>query len=148
LLLLLDCEDDTWARFIPKPALSCIQDNPNRNRARESFLDDPANKHHLVQRHPRFLLQRIKDSARLQKKFLTNTKQIIWNPKAVQKYLCVTYSFLRRLLLLIHITGGQLAWATKLLLLRWRNSAYSDIRNIFIENRQVVFVTSYYKNYS
>jgi hypothetical protein len=56
LLLLPDCEDDTWARFIPKPALSRTQDDPNRIRARESFLDDPTNKHHLVQRHPRFLL--------------------------------------------------------------------------------------------
>ena len=62
LLLLPDCEDDTWARFVPRPALSRLQDDPNRNGAGESFLDDPANKDHPVQQNPRFLLRRIKDS--------------------------------------------------------------------------------------
>jgi hypothetical protein len=46
------------------------------------------------------------------------------------------------------MTGGQPAQATELLLLRWRNSAHGDIQNIFIKIGQVVFVTSYHKNYS
>ena len=106
LLFLPDCEDDTWARFVPRPALSRLQDDPNRNGAGESFLDDPANKDHPVQQNPRFLLRRIKDSPRLQKRFFTNPEQLIWDPKTVQEYLQLTCSFLRRLLLLIHITSG------------------------------------------
>lgn len=94
------------------------------------------------------MLHRIKDSARLHKQFFTNTERLLWNPRAVQKYLHLTHSFLRRLLLLIHMTGGQPARATELLLLRWQNSAHGDIRNIFIENGQMVFVTSYHKNYA
>lgn len=148
LLLLPDCEDDTWARFVPRPALSRLQDDSNRDGAGESFSDDPVNKDHPVQQHPRFLLRRNKDSPRLQKRFVTNTEQLIWDPKTVQEYLQLTCSFLRRLLLLMHITGGQPARATELVLLRWRNSAHGDIRNIFIENGQVVFVASYHKNYA
>lgn len=148
LLLLPDCEDNTWAMFVPKPVLSRIQDDPNRNGAGESFIDDPANEDHPIRKHPKFLMHRIKDSNRLQKQFLTDTERLVWNPKAVQRYLHLTYSFLWRLLLLIHMTGGQPARATELILLRWRNSAHGDIRNIFIENGQVVFVTSYHKNYA
>jgi hypothetical protein len=148
LLLLPDCEDDTWARHIPKPELSCLRDDPNRSKAGESFLDDPANKDHPVCKHPKFLLRRIKDNVYLQRRFLTDNEWIIWNPKAVRSYLYLTHSFLRRMLLLIYMTGGQPARATELLLLRWRNSPYGDIRNMFIENGQVMFVTSYHKNYS
>lgn len=57
-------------------------------------------------------------------------------------------AFLRRLLLLVYITGGQPARGTELLILRWRNSARCETRNIFIENRSVLFVTSYHKNYA
>jgi hypothetical protein len=57
-------------------------------------------------------------------------------------------TFLRRLLLLVHITGGQPARGTELLILRWRNSARCETRNIFVENGLVSLVTSYHKNYA
>jgi hypothetical protein len=66
----------------------------------------------------------------------------------VQSYLQLIHVFLRHLLLLVHITGGQPARGTELLTLRWRNSARSEARKIFIENGMVSFVTSYHKNYS
>jgi hypothetical protein len=73
------------------------------------FLDDLANKDYPICKHPKFLLRRIKDNIYLQRCFLIDNEWIIWNLKAVQSYLYLTYSFLRRMLLLIYITSRQLA---------------------------------------
>jgi hypothetical protein len=67
---------------------------------------------------------------------------------AVRQYLSKVFSFLQRLLLLIHLTGGQPARGTELLCIRWRNSTCGQRRNIFIENGLVSFVTTYHKGYS
>ena len=52
----------------------------------------------------------------------------------------------RKLAALVHITGGALLQGTKLVLIKYRNSANGDSRRIFIEDGAVVFVTKYYKN--
>lgn len=62
-------------------------------------------------------------------------------------YVQLINAFLRRLLLLIHMTGGQPARGRELLVLRWRNSDTCDVQNLAIENGLVCFVTSYHKNY-
>ena len=53
-----------------------------------------------------------------------------------------------RLLLLAHITSGQPPHGTEILRLLFCNIAYSQQRNIFIENSLVTFVTFCYKGYS
>ncbi|KAF2992901.1 hypothetical protein E8E13_000416 [Curvularia kusanoi] len=68
--------------------------------------------------------------------------------RARMAYIQLVYVYLERLLLLIHILGGQPARGTELLTLRWRNSTYGDIRSIFVDNGMLCFVTSYHKNYS
>ena len=49
------------------------------------------------------------------------------------------------LLVLMHITGGQPARGTEILSCRHRITAAGSHRNVFIEDRQVVFVTKYHK---
>jgi hypothetical protein len=51
-----------------------------------------------------------------------------------------------KLAALVHITGGALLRGTKLVLIKYRNSANSDSCRIFIKDGAVVFVTKYYKN--
>jgi hypothetical protein len=48
--------------------------------------------------------------------------------------------------MLVHITGGGPPQGTKLVLIKYKNSANSDSCGIFIEDSAVVFVTKYYKN--
>jgi hypothetical protein len=66
----------------------------------------------------------------------------------VDQYLQQVKGFLERLLLLVHITGGQPAWATELLSLRHSNTIHGRHHNIFIEHGLVSTVTTYYKGYS
>jgi hypothetical protein len=47
---------------------------------------------------------------------------------------------------LVHITGGGLLQGTKLVLIKYKNSANSNSYRIFIKDGAVVFVTKYYKN--
>jgi hypothetical protein len=56
-------------------------------------------------------------------------------------------TFLQRLLLLTHITGGQPARGTELLSIQYCNTVHGLLRNIFIENGLVSFVTCYHKGY-
>jgi hypothetical protein len=74
--------------------------------------------------------------------------KLTWNTQRVKAYVQLVQVFLRRLLLLVHTTGGQPARGTELLTLRWRNSNCCEMRNVFIKHGLVLFVTSYHKNYS
>jgi hypothetical protein len=47
---------------------------------------------------------------------------------------------------LVYITGGGLLQGTKLVLIKYKNSANSDSCRIFIKDGAVVFITKYYKN--
>jgi hypothetical protein len=46
----------------------------------------------------------------------------------------------------VHIIGGALLQGTKLVLIKYRNSANSNSRRIFIKDKVVIFITKYYKN--
>ena len=47
----------------------------------------------------------------------------------------------------MHLYGGQPARAPELLGIRWKNTAYNGVQNIFIEEGLVVFVAIYHKGY-
>jgi hypothetical protein len=47
---------------------------------------------------------------------------------------------------LVHITGGGPPQGTKLVSIKYKNSANSNSRRIFIKDGAVVFVTKYHKN--
>ncbi|KAH4596285.1 hypothetical protein HBH82_231530 [Parastagonospora nodorum] len=127
--------DDRQQLFLLDPAH--LKDDPSNSSAGFSFLQDPRNSTVLAGRE-HHLLNKLKAPRELHDRFF----------RAVHSYIKQTHQFLRRLLLLIHLTSGQPAQGTKLLTLRWRNSASSEVRNIFIEHSLVAFVTSYHKNYS
>ena len=57
-------------------------------------------------------------------------------------------AFLKRLLLLIHMTGGQPPRGTELIGLQHSNSARGQHRGIFFEEGLISTVTSYHKGYN
>jgi hypothetical protein len=69
-------------------------------------------------------------------------------PSSIQTYLTSVRTFLTKLLLLIHITGGQPARIPEILTVRHHNSSYNKPRNIFVEDGLVTFVTRYHKKYT
>ena len=55
--------------------------------------------------------------------------------------------FQEKLLLILHLVGGQLAQATELIGMRHINTKQGGLRNIVINCGMVAFVTTYHKNY-
>jgi hypothetical protein len=72
----------------------------------------------------------------------------VWNQKSYQDYLLEVEVFLERLLLLVHLTGGQPARGSEILSLRSVNTVNSYRRNVFIEGGMVSTVTTFHKGYS
>lgn len=70
-----------------------------------------------------------------------------WDTRELSDYLSYLSLFLEKLLVLIHVTGGQPVRAPELLSLRYSNSTKTGTRNVFVENGLLVFVTSYHKGY-
>lgn len=147
LLLLPKGDVDSRAEHLPQIHLSSLKDDPTIHQANYSFLQDPRNEKTLGG-HERYLLRQVRQSPRLRRQFFSDPEKLLWDQQHVKQYIQLMRSFLRRLLLLVHLTGGQPARGTELLTLRWRNSARCETRNIFMENGLVSFVTSYHKNYA
>jgi hypothetical protein len=147
LLLLPAGEADMRQQYVPYLQLSALKDDPTVREPRHSFLCEPRNQQILGEKQ-RYVLHQIRSSSALARRFFTDADTLSWDQKAVLSYQQQTHAFLRRMLLLFYMTGGQPARGTELLVLRWRNSDTCDVRNITIENGLVCFVTSYHKNYS
>jgi radical SAM superfamily enzyme len=64
---------------------------------------------------------------------------------AVRDYGQAVDEFRAQMLVLMHMTGGQPARSPEILGLRVRNTANGGVRNIFIHNGVVCFVTMYHK---
>jgi hypothetical protein len=71
--------------------------------------------------------------------------QLQWEKKVVQAYFDKVDQFLERLLLLIHMTGGQPPRGTKLIGLQHSNTAQGQHRGVFVEEGLISTVTSYHK---
>ena len=147
LLLPPDRDAESRADTVPPVRLRELKDDPTVNTPDWSFLLDKRNEDQLAG-HDRWLLRRIRDHGWLRKQFLDGPHSTTWKKKRVKSYLDAIQTFLQRLLLLVHMTGGQPARGTELLTLQWRNSQHGIRRNIFLENGLVTFVTSYHKGYS
>ena len=72
------------------------------------------------------------------------TKQVEWVDSQVQAYLTKERQFLRKLMVCMHITGGQPARGPELGSIKVSNSIYSA-RNIYVINGRICFLTMYDK---
>ncbi|TEY20812.1 hypothetical protein BOTCAL_1739g00010 [Botryotinia calthae] len=138
--------DEERDNIVPPINLYKLKDDPANSKPGWSFLDDPRNEH--LQGHDRWLLNRVLDEGWLQQEFLMKDTKAVWRRKTAEQYLQKANTFLERLLLLIHMLGGQFVRGTELLSLQLCNTAHGLLRNIFIENGLVSFVTYYHKGYS
>jgi hypothetical protein len=57
-------------------------------------------------------------------------------------------AFQEKLIVLMHITGRQLARGLEIISIQHSNTVKGGHRNIFIKDRIVVFATQYYKGYN
>jgi len=136
---LLFCKDLSWVRELN---LTKLEDDMNNQTTGFSFLDERGNRlsggrerviMNLKQLPVWETLTRIKDG------------RIHFRPKEVVKYISRVEAFLEYLLILIHFTSGQPARGTELTTIRYQN-VLQNLRNIYIEDGQVMVVTEVHKS--
>ena len=125
-----------------------LSDIPSKERIRQLFLKDVQNKFAVDRKWQ--LLKRVSQELQLQGEWIKEEiegQDHLFQLEAVQEYQQKVEQFQEKLLLIMHIVGGQLVRATELLGMRYANTKQGGLRNIFIDCEIVVFVTAYYKNY-
>jgi len=137
---------DTRYKMLPPLDLHAISDNFKNEKPMYSFVQDSRNKAMFSDTYR--LNRRVGDHPEFHGMFDPLAKT--WCQKGTEAYCKTRYEFLCQLLLLFHITGGQPARGTELLSISWCNPRrHGDtLRNIFIEEGKVVFMTKYHKSYS
>lgn len=127
-----------------------LVDNPAESLCGWNFLQDNRNMDGELPDRKEWMLNRIIDNDWLRDEFMEVDAigKIVWNQRAVRAYEEKIVAFLKRLLLLVHMTSGQPARGTELLSLRHSNTMQGHHRNIFIDNGMVSTVTSWHKGYS
>jgi hypothetical protein len=94
------------------------------------------------------LFERVERNTRTRDRFIKPGTCSEMNRKAVKRYIGRIVEFWKKLAVLIHIAGGQLARRPEILSIRHSNTIKGGHRNIFIKDSIVVFVTQYYKRYN
>jgi hypothetical protein len=148
--LLLLHPDEARDDVVPQVLLYRLQDNHSNEKKGWNFLQDQRNAGQLQQGGDRWLLDRVLENDWLRDEMLAISpeSQLQWKKKAVQTYFDKVDQFLERLLLLIHMTGGQPPRGTELIGLQHSNSAQGQHRGVFFEEGLITTVSSYHKGYN
>ena len=148
--LLLLHPEETRDDVVPPVHLHRLQDDHSNGQKGWNFTRDQRNADQFRDVGDRWLLERVLENDWLRDEMvaMSSESQLQWNKKAVQAYFGKVDQFLERLLLLIHMTGGQPPRGTELIGLQHSNTAQGQHRGIFIEEGLVSTVTSYHKGYN
>jgi RecQ family ATP-dependent DNA helicase len=117
-------------------------DQPSETRVGWSFLDDERNQFAACKQW--WLYERMYKEPGIQEQFMEAGRL---KKKAMAVYQRHVERFQELVWVLMHLSGGQPARTPELLGMRWKNTAYGGVRNIFIEEGLVAFVAQYHKGY-
>ncbi|KAK4170629.1 hypothetical protein QBC36DRAFT_226075, partial [Triangularia setosa] len=137
-----------------------LVDNAAETRAGWSFVDDRRNHDAWNGVDGKlWLAGRVAAEEQLRRQFMETDSQtgsntssktsggtgLRWKMDRVHEYAEAMKSFRSKLLVLMHMSGGQPARGTELVTVQYKNGVDGDIRGLFIDDRSVVFVTMYNK---
>jgi superfamily II DNA helicase RecQ len=128
---------------IPTPNLSALEDDAGNVAIDYTFLADVRNRS-ILDGQSSWVLDRILGDPALRTEWMRGSDL---RPQAVARYGELVEQFRTKLLLLMHLTGGQPARAPEILSIRHCNTSYGGPRNIFLWKGLVCFATSYHKGY-
>ncbi|KAK0862322.1 hypothetical protein LTR87_016635 [Friedmanniomyces endolithicus] len=102
---------------------------------------------HLLQGTDQSLLSAIEPSEHLCRIFLAENHRassgVVWRQDAVAAYEATVQDFLRRLCVLIHISGGQPIWESEFFSMTWRNTQRR--RSITLRHDRIMIHVKYHK---
>ena len=140
---LLFCDSNTDCPRIPWSALT---DNPAEGQASWNFLQDQRCQWPV--QGQQWLFDLISQKRQLQQKFISSRAPYQVKQRGYRAYMAYITEFREKLLVLMHLTGGQPARAPEILSIRHSNTARGGHRNVFVEDGMALFVTRYHKGYS
>ncbi|KAK3933608.1 P-loop containing nucleoside triphosphate hydrolase protein [Diplogelasinospora grovesii] len=143
LLMVEDIEVDQW----PAIPWTKIEDDYSEDRIGYSFLKDERNG--WVSQGTGWVMQQMIRQPAKQAEWLCSdrTSANPFKPGAVRRYEQLFEAFRERLLMVMHMVGGQPARAPEIIGIRHSNTANGGLRNIFAHQGMMCFVTMYHKNY-
>ncbi len=136
-------EDDDFNT--PRIPWQSLRDNPIENTRGWNFIQDVRNQ--LIDEQS-WLFDRIGQNENVKRKFIKPGRGLTWNRAGIEEYMHRVMEYREKLLVLIHVTGGQPARAPELLSVRHSNTIKGEHRNVFVEDGLMVFVTRYHKGYA
>jgi RecQ family ATP-dependent DNA helicase len=134
------------AEPIPSVPWDSLRDNPTDERPGWNFLKDHRTR--MPADGERWLFQRVGQDAAIRDRFVKRGARSGVNTHEVERYMDRVVAFREKLIVLMHIAGGQPARGPEIMSIRHSNTVKGGHRNIFIEDGMVVFVTRYHKGYS
>lgn len=128
---------------LPQVPWSTLQDDPSNQTHGWNFLHDkrclfPVN-------GSTWLMTELGTHFDLQQKFVFNGR---WNQTRISQWLQIVETFREKMLILMHVCGGQPARCPEILSIRYANTSNGETRDIFIEDGMIAFVTRYHKGYA
>nr|GEZ17793.1 RecQ helicase L2 [Tanacetum cinerariifolium] len=134
------------AEPVPSVPWEGLRDNPTEQQPGWNFLKDQRTR--MPVDGERWLFQRVRQDAAVRDRFIKRGTQSGINPHEVERYMDQVIAFREKLIVLMHMTGGQPARGTEMMSVRHSNTVAGGHRNIFIEDGMVVFATRYHKGYN
>ncbi|EMT67217.1 Putative ATP-dependent DNA helicase Q1, partial [Fusarium odoratissimum] len=134
--------------ILPPIPWSQIQDRHGESTLEHSFLRDEENQS-WVEKGEGWVRKQIETSISRTKTWLARpfNKKCPYQEHAIRGYSRTIEQFRSQLFMLMHMLGGQPARSTEILGLRMWNTMNGGVRNIFIHEGMVCFVTMYHKGF-
>ena len=131
---------------IPAVPWQSLHDDPTNGRTGWSFLQDQRTQFPVD--GERWLFDRIDGEPAVRSRFLRPGTALGISKERMADWMDQVATFREKLLVLMHMTGGQPARAPEILSIRHSNTVKGAHRNVFIEDGMVCFVTRYHKGYT
>ncbi|KAF4473075.1 ATP-dependent DNA helicase Q1 [Fusarium albosuccineum] len=143
-----DADADEYRAVLPRIPWSRIEDRHGESALEHSFLTDDDNQP-WVQTGEHWVQKQIKAQPERFRAWVRDPldEQCPYREKTIRAYGRAIETFRGQMFVLMHMLGGQPARATELLGLRMWNTANGGVRNIFMHEGMVCFVTMYHKGF-
>jgi len=156
-LLVLDADDEGTIKdhTTPLPVIEWgdLVDNPAETKTGWSFSKDPRNTFGGVDGES-WMTGRVSRERKLREEFIDveamavamrEGRGVVWRAQRAVEYEKAMRRFRERILVCMHMTGGQPARGTELVSVQAFNSANGESRGVFVEDGLMVYVTRYHK---